>query len=175
MSQRFLRQSSIKFCFHQISSDSLPIRDLGVVRKKSKFETTYSVDKIRFESKIYLHVGRYMPIPDPHNLPEHKVKGCIDIDDLGLDELGQARLAYMAGLRYNPNKRVLKITCEYFPIRIENRRWIIYTIEQLRRAAMEPDFEFDPMYMAEEQEKLRKRMKNKRPASNVSIGSPLDQ
>eukprot|EP00633_Aureoumbra_lagunensis_P002052 CAMPEP_0197291312 /NCGR_PEP_ID=MMETSP0890-20130614/13157_1 /TAXON_ID=44058 ORGANISM="Aureoumbra lagunensis, Strain CCMP1510" /NCGR_SAMPLE_ID=MMETSP0890 /ASSEMBLY_ACC=CAM_ASM_000533 /LENGTH=40 /DNA_ID= /DNA_START= /DNA_END= /DNA_ORIENTATION= len=40
---------------------------------------------------------------------------------------------------------------------------------------MEPDFEFDPMYMAEEQEKLRKRMKNKRPASNVSIGSPLDQ
>ena len=125
------------------------MRNVDDVKGRSVYALTFDERKVEFETAVYIHAGRSMPLPAVHQLPEHKVKGMIHVDDLGLDDLGMARLAYMAGYRYDEGKRRLRLTCDYFPQRIENRRWILYTIEQLRRAAMDPDPDFDASYLAE--------------------------
>ena len=140
---------------------SMPIRDYETVMNTSRFELTFDKNLCYWEECIYLDSSKFLGAPKMHLNAEHKVKGEIYADDLGLEPIALARLAYMAGLRYNPGKQILKITCDYFMSRIENKRWILYTIEQLRRAAMQPDEEFDIGYHREmrmkERETLRKQ------------------
>ena len=70
------------------------------------------------------------------------------VADLGLDELGVARLAYMCGPRYSAARGTLALTAERFPSRAENRRFLVHQLEQLKQAASEPDAEFDAGWAA---------------------------
>jgi hypothetical protein len=64
--------------------------------------------------------------------------------DLKLEnELEKAIFMRMVGKRYNVGKQELKLTCEKFTNRIENRKYLVYTLELLlsetRRLSKESD------------------------------------
>ena len=100
-------------------------------------------DALDFEMRMYVHAGRKLPVPEAHMISEYKVKLRVKVEDLGLDDLGAARLAYLTGPRFDAARGVLTLTAERFPSRTENRRYLIHQLELLKRAASEADDEFD--------------------------------
>lgn len=120
-------------------------------------EISIPVEKFVFEQRTYIHSGRSLPVPEAHHIGEYKIKAHIKLDDLGLDAMAQQRLIYMMGFRYSANKRELVLTCEKFRSRVENKRYIIYQILELMRAASQPDAEFDESYRREQEEKAEKK------------------
>ena len=104
---------------------------------------TFPDDALDFEMRMYVHAGRKLPVPEAHMISEYKVKLRVKVEDLGLDDLGAARLAYLTGPRFDAARGVLTLTAERFPSRTENRRYLIHQLELLKRAASEADDEFD--------------------------------
>ena len=51
--------------------------------------------------RMYVHAGRKLPVPEAHMISEYKVKLRVKAEDLGLDDLGAARLAYLTGPRFD--------------------------------------------------------------------------
>ena len=100
-------------------------------------------DALDFEMRMYVHAGRKLPVPEAHMISEYKVKLRVKVADLGLDDLGEARLAYLTGPRFDAARGVLTLTAERFPSRTENRRYLIHQLELLKQAASEADDEFD--------------------------------
>ena len=100
-------------------------------------------DALDFEMRMYVHAGRKLPVPEAHMISEYKVKLRVKVEDLGLDDLGAARLACLTGPRFDAARGVLTLTAERFPSRTENRRYLIHQLELLKRAASEADDEFD--------------------------------
>ena len=104
---------------------------------------TIPEEALDFEMRMYVHAGRKLPVPEAHMISEYKVKLRVKVEDLGLDDLGAARLAYLTGPRFDAARGVLTLTAERFPSRTENRRYLIHQLELLKRAASEADDEFD--------------------------------
>ena len=102
--------------------------------------------------RMYVHAGRKLPVPEAHMISEYKVKLRVKIGDLGLDEIGEARLAYLTGPRFDAARGVLTLTAERFPSRTENRRYLIHQLELLKRAASEADDEFDAAWRRRQEE-----------------------
>ena len=100
-------------------------------------------DALDFEMRMYVHAGRKLPVPEAHIISEYKVKLRVKVEDLELDDIGAARLAYLTGPRFDAARGVLTLTAERFPSRTENRRYLIHQLELLKRAASEADDEFD--------------------------------
>ena len=55
----------------------------------------------------------------------------VSIDDLGLQQRELEVFREMVGRRVNPGRRELKLVCEQFPNRVENKRYVIYLLEKL--------------------------------------------
>ena len=104
---------------------------------------TIPEEALDFEMRMYVHAGRKLPVPEAHMISEYKVKLRVKVADLGLDDIGAARLAYLTGPRFDAARGVLTLTAERFPSRTENRRYLIHQLELLKRAASEADDEFD--------------------------------
>ena len=104
---------------------------------------TIPEEALDFEMRMYVHAGRKLPVPEAHMISEYKVKLRVKVEDLGLDDIGAARLAYLTGPRFDAARGVLTLTAERFPSRTENRRYLIHQLELLKRAASEADDEFD--------------------------------
>ena len=104
---------------------------------------TIPEEALDFEMRMYVHAGRKLPVPEAHMISEYKVKLRVRVEDLGLDDLGEARLAYLTGPRFDAARGVLTLTAERFPSRTENRRYLVHQLELLKRAASEADDEFD--------------------------------
>ena len=108
-------------------------------------------DALDFEMRMYVHAGRKLPVPEAHMISEYKVKLRVKAEDLGLDEIGEARLAYLTGPRFDAARGVLTLTAERFPSRTENRRYLIHQLELLKRAASEADDEFDDAWRRQQE------------------------
>ena len=65
-------------------------------------------EALDFEMRMYVHAGRKLPVPDAHMISEYKVKLRVKVEDLGLDDLGAARLAYLTGPRFDAARGVLE-------------------------------------------------------------------
>ena len=104
---------------------------------------TIPEEALKFEMRTYIHSGRKLPIPEAHQIGEYKVKLRVAAADLDLDPIAEGRLAYLTGPRFDANSRTLTLTAERFPSRVENRRYLIHQLELLKKAALEPDEEFD--------------------------------
>jgi hypothetical protein len=101
---------------------------------------------LKFEMRTYIHGGRKLPIPEAHRIGEYKVKVSVHADDLGLDDLARAKLAYLAGPRFDGPTRTLTLTAERFPSRVENRRYLVHQLQLLKAAAEDADAEFDDQW-----------------------------
>ena len=113
---------------------------------------TIPEEALDFEMRMYVHAGRKLPVPEAHMISEYKVKLRVRVEDLGLDDLGEARLAYLTGPRFDAARGVLTLTAERFPSRTENRRYLIHQLELLKRAASEADDEFDAAWRRRQEE-----------------------
>ncbi len=51
--------------------------------------------------------------------------------DLGLSDGEEAMFRAMIGKRFNPGKREVRIVCDRFPNRIENKKYAIIQLERL--------------------------------------------
>ena len=111
--------------------------------RRKALPRTIPEEALDFEMRMYVHAGRKLPVPEAHMISEYKVKLRVKVEDLGLDDLGEARLAYLTGPRFDAARGVLTLTAERFPSRTENRRYLIHQLELLKRAASEADDEFD--------------------------------
>jgi hypothetical protein len=70
----------------------------------------------------------------PHmkmNPADFKVALIVSIDDLNLSATEQKIFCQMVGPRFNPGKRIVTLTCNKFPNRIENKRYLIVLLENL--------------------------------------------
>ena len=112
---------------------------------------TIPEEALDFEMRMYVHAGRKLPVPEAHMISEYKVKLRVKVADLGLDDIGAARLAYLTGPRFDAARGVLTLTAERFPSRTENRRYLIHQLELLKRAASEADDEFDAAWRRREE------------------------
>ena len=55
----------------------------------------------------------------------------VSISDLGLSKEEQIIFIEMIGKRYNTGKREVNLTCDRFPNRIENKRYLTLLLENL--------------------------------------------
>ena len=55
----------------------------------------------------------------------------VSIDDLGLQPRELEVFVEMVGRRVNLGRRELKLTCEQFTNRVENKRYVVYLLEKL--------------------------------------------
>lgn len=54
------------------------------------------------------------------------------ISDLGFNsDLDRQIFIEMVGPRYNPGRLEVRLTCDKFPNRLENRKYVIYLLEKL--------------------------------------------
>lgn len=113
---------------------------------------------IKFEQRTYVHTGKWMPVPEAHHIGEYKIKARVKMEHFELnDEMAERRLAYMLGPRYNPHKKIATVICSKFRSRVENKRYLVYQLLQLKRAAIPPDPEFDSGYEREQAELAEKK------------------
>lgn len=74
----------------------------------------------------------------PHIHPgEWKVSVRAEVASLGLDEVGKENLKRLVGPRWEGNKGTVRLTCEQFGSRVENKRWCVSTLNKLVGAARE--------------------------------------
>lgn len=62
---------------------------------------------------------------------DFKVSLMVKTADLGLNEEELKIFLHMVGPRYNQGKKEVKLTCKRFPNRIENKRFLVLTLENL--------------------------------------------
>lgn len=77
----------------------------------------------------------------------------MSIDDLGLQQRELEVFKEMVGRRVNLGRRELKLTCEQFPNRVENKRYVVYLLEKLVAEAKRLTAEEDK-YTTKEEESL---------------------
>jgi prephenate dehydrogenase len=61
----------------------------------------------------------------------------VSVDSLNLSDVEKKLFIRMAGPRFNVGNRIVKFTCERFSDRMENRKYLVYQLEQLIREAKE--------------------------------------
>lgn len=55
--------------------------------------------------------------------------------DFGLTELQKLKMIKLAGVRYNPEKEVIKMSCESFEHQAQNKRYLAEIVEKLLNEA----------------------------------------
>lgn len=86
------------------------------------FEPPSLDQPLRFRYTSYM--GEYHPA-------EKKVVVEFSPADFGLTDLQQLKLKKLAGARYNPEKEVIKMSCESFEHQAQNKRHLAETVEKL--------------------------------------------
>lgn len=71
---------------------------------------------------------------EPHPA-EKKVTIEFSPSDFGLNALQEMKLKKLAGVRYNPTKEVIKISCESFEHQTQNKRYLADTVGRLLEEA----------------------------------------
>ena len=86
-----------------------------------RFKLTSRYD---FGSSIFYSHMDYHPA-------DFKVALMVNTNDLGLNDEERKIFLRMVGPRYNQGRREVKLTCKRFPNRIENKRFLVLTLEKL--------------------------------------------
>lgn len=87
---------------------------------------------LRFAMKSSLLPGSLIFYPHLNiNPTDLKVKLYVNIDDLSLNDVEMKVFLRMTGNRVNINKRELKLVCDTFPDRTENKRYLVYLLESI--------------------------------------------
>lgn len=86
------------------------------------FEPPSTNTPLRFRFTTYM--GEYHPA-------EKKVVVEFSPEDFGLTEQQQLKLVKLAGVRYNPEKKIVKISCESFEHQAQNKRYLAEQVEKL--------------------------------------------
>ena len=93
--------------------------------------------EIRFTASTYFDASAGS-VPDEHKVGDFKVALMVTVADLELTAAQRARLLALCGPRYRAETDELKVTCEKFPSRIENKRWgmrmLQDVVDEARRA-----------------------------------------
>lgn len=77
------------------------------------------------------HFEKTIKAPYVHTC-EHRIYVLVDLDLLPLDEVGHEILKQVAGHnRYDLRKKELRLQCNHFPSRIENKRYVVDTLDKL--------------------------------------------
>jgi len=88
--------------------------------------------KLRFQLKASFSQGSSIFYPHLKFHPaDFKVGLVVNTADLGLSEDELAVFLEMVGPRYNQGKRIVRLTAERFPNRIENKKYLILLLEKL--------------------------------------------
>ncbi|MBM6383517.1 MAG: hypothetical protein JSY10_05925 [Paenibacillus sp.] len=86
------------------------------------FEAPTADQILRFKSHTY--VGEGHPV-------EKKVVLNVKVSDLKLNETEKHKLLLLSGPRYNVNTEELVMSCERFPHRKQNKKYLIDTLNKL--------------------------------------------
>lgn len=86
------------------------------------FEPPTTDMPLRFRFTTYM--GEYHPA-------EKKVVVEFSPADFGLTELQELKMMKLAGVRYNPEKKVIKMSCESFEHQAQNKRYLAEVVEKL--------------------------------------------
>ncbi|KAI7898968.1 mitochondrial ribosomal subunit protein-domain-containing protein [Cokeromyces recurvatus] len=90
------------------------------------FEPPKENEILKFKTHTYLGEGH--PV-------ERKVVLSVKVDDLGLNETEKHKFLLLSGPRYNVNTEELIISCERFPRRKQNKKFIMDTLQKLIKEA----------------------------------------
>ncbi|KAJ4396491.1 37S ribosomal protein S24, mitochondrial [Gnomoniopsis smithogilvyi] len=113
----------------------IAIWEMPLLAKYAKPFTPPSAEQpLRFRYTSYM--GEFHPA-------EKKVVVEFSPADFGLTELQQLKLKKLAGVRYNPEKEVIKMSCESFEHQAQNKRYLAETVEQLIAEARDPTDTFE--------------------------------
>ena len=63
-------------------------------------------------------------------------------DDLGLTKVQTDKLKKLAGTRYNPEKEVIKMSCESYELQAQNKRYLLDLVDTLIASAKDPQDTF---------------------------------
>ncbi|KAG5184763.1 ribosomal protein S24/S35, mitochondrial, conserved domain-containing protein [Tribonema minus] len=112
--------------------------DLSRVRLPPR---TIPEELLTFKARTYFASDTGNPYPNVHgvHLAEFKVVLSVRMEDLGLDRTQQEKLRKLAGLRFNKKEQILRLPCELFPSRVENKKYLVYLLETLLEEARKPD------------------------------------
>lgn len=87
---------------------------------------------LRFTSHAIFSPARYAAaIPEQSKVGDFKVSLHVKMQDLGLTLEEEARLLVLVGPRYDRKKREIKLVSDRFPSRVENKRYLVYLLENL--------------------------------------------
>mmetsp|Transcript_36235 Transcript_36235/g.47788 ORF Transcript_36235/g.47788 Transcript_36235/m.47788 type:complete len:195 (+) Transcript_36235:1-585(+) len=95
---------------------------------------TVPEEKLRFKIRTYIGIDSNIQNPlTPHgqNPAEFKVTMQVSAKDLNLSDVALDNLKEMVGPRFNEEKQELKLVCNRFYNRIENKRYLVYLLENL--------------------------------------------
>jgi hypothetical protein len=141
--------SSVRFCS---SSSPLPIApNARVVSTKYSTAWPHAEDKplkqeiggaplprtipddvLNFQMKATFTPGSSIFYPHlKHHPADYKVGLVVKINDLNLNKMEAAVFKEMVGPRFNQGKGEVRLTGEKFPNRLENRKYLIYLLENL--------------------------------------------
>ncbi|CAN8105744.1 unnamed protein product [Discula destructiva] len=98
------------------------------------FQPPTANEPLRFRYTSYM--GEYHPA-------EKKIVVEFSPADFGLTEVQEMKLKKLAGSRYNPEKDVIKMSCESFEHQAQNKRHLAETVEQMLAEARDPTDTFE--------------------------------
>eukprot|EP00953_Heterococcus_sp_UTEX-ZZ885_P007078 4310-Heterococcus_DN1.PRE.2 len=98
---------------------------------------------LTFKARTYFSSDTDTRYPNTHgvHLAEFKVTMTVHADDLGMSRSQLSLLAALAGRRFNERTNVLKLTTTLFPSRVENKKYLVYLLEQLKAESIKLDRE----------------------------------
>ncbi|KAJ0120280.1 mitochondrial ribosomal small subunit component [Diaporthe amygdali] len=113
----------------------LAIWEMPMLSQYAKpFELPTKEQPLRFRYTSYM--GEYHPA-------EKKVVVEFSPEDFGLTEIQKMKLRKLAGPRYNPEKEVIKMSCESFEHQAQNKRYLAELVEKLVTEAKDPADTFE--------------------------------
>ena len=99
----------------------------------SSYEPLANIDPSALKYKIKKY--ERMALPPYHHPNEFKVVLEVYVKDLKLSDKAVDALIDIVGPRYNPNKKLLKLTCNKFDTRVENRNYLVWLLDSLLHEA----------------------------------------
>ena len=89
------------------------------------------------QSHLKFKIKKYdrMALPPYHHPNEFKVILEVKVEDLKLSQKGIEALIDIVGPRYIANKKLLKLTCNKFDTRVENRNYLLWLLDSLLQEA----------------------------------------
>jgi Mitochondrial ribosomal subunit protein len=122
------------------------VQSTAIVPDASKVQLpprTVPEEMFTFKARTYFSSDTDTRYPNTHgvHLAEFKVTMTVHADDLGMSRSQLSLLAALAGRRFNERTNVLKLTTTLFPSRVENKKYLVYLLEQLKAESIKLDRE----------------------------------